>query len=76
MKAFKAVLKTRPRRKHIWCFMAINILAGLGGEFGGVLFMFYQLQYKISTGTFGWMMSAWAMGSVFSQFFLVPFLRY
>jgi len=74
LRAFKALIKRRPERMLIWCFMLINILATIGGEFAGVIFLFYRLQYAIDTETFGWMMSAWAGGAFFSQLFIVPAL--
>ena len=43
-------------------------------KFGSVLFLFYQLQYKMESNTFGWLLSAWAIGSLFGQLFLAPFL--
>ena len=54
--------------------MLINIIATIAGGVGGITFMFYRLQYKIDTETFGWLMSTWAFGSIFSQMILVPFL--
>ena len=54
--------------------MLINIIATIAGGVGGITFMFYRLQYKIDTGTFGWLMSTRAFGSFFSQMILVPFL--
>ena len=56
--------------------MLINILATIGGELAGVLFLFYRLQYALQTETFGLMMSAWAGGTFFSQLFVVPALSY
>ena len=74
IKTMKALLKNRPQRKHIWCLMLINIIAMAAGELAAVLFLFYKLQYKMSTETFGWMMSAWACGTFISQLLVVPFL--
>lgn len=76
LRAFKALFRRRQERMLIWCFMLINILATIGGELAGVLFLFYRLQYAIDTETFGWMMSAWAGGTFFSQLFIVPALSY
>ena len=76
LRAFKALIRRRPERMLLWCFMLINILATIGGELAGVLFLFYRLQYAIDTETFGWMMSAWAGGTFFSQLFIVPALSY
>jgi len=76
IRAFKALVRRRPERKLIWCFMLINILATIGGELAGVLFLFYRLQYALQTETFGLMMSAWAGGTFFSQLFVVPALSY
>ena len=54
--------------------MLINIIATIAGGVGGITFMFYRLQYKIDTETYGWLISTWAFGSFFSQMILVPFL--
>ena len=74
LRSFKAMVRVRPQRRHIWCFMLINIIATIAGGVGGITFMFYRLQYKIDTETYGWLMSTWAFGSFFSQMILVPFL--
>ena len=76
LRSFQALVRRRPERLLIWCFMLINILATVGGELAGVLFLFYRLQYGLQTETFGWMMSAWAGGSFVSQLFVVPALSY
>jgi len=74
MRSFKALIRPRPERKHIWCFLLINCIAMCAEEFGGVLFLFYRLRYKIENDTFGWLLSAWAIGSFTSQTFITPFL--
>ena len=58
LRSFKAMVRVRPQRRNIWCFMLINIIATIAGGVGGITFMFYRLQYKIDTETFGWLMSA------------------
>jgi len=74
IETIKALVRMRPQRKHIWCLISINIIATAAGELAAVLFLFYKLQYGISTETFGWMMSAWACGTFISQLLVVPFL--
>ena len=74
--SFKALVKPRPERKHIWCFILINCIAMCAESFGDVLVLFYNLQYKMEIDTFGWLLSAWAIGSFFSQSFLTPFLSF
>jgi len=74
MRSFIALFRPRPNRKHIWCFLGINCIAMCAEEFGGVLFMFYRLRYKIENDTFGWLLSAWAIGSFTSQTFITPLL--
>ena len=71
---FKALVRARPERKHIWCFILITNIIQISESFGPNLFYFYQLQYKMESETFAWLLSAWAVGSVFSQTFVIPFL--
>ena len=54
--------------------MLINIVATIAGGVGTVLFMFYRLQYKIDSETYGLLISVSGLGSFFSQMILVPFL--
>lgn len=72
--SFKALARVRPERKHILLFFLINNIAMVAEKFGSVLFLFYQLQYKMESNTFGWLLSAWAVSSLFGQLFLAPFL--
>ena len=54
--------------------MLIHIIATIASGVGGITFMFYRLQYKIDTETYGWLIFTLAFGSFFSQMILVPFL--
>ena len=44
--------------------------------YGIVGFMFYRLQYKLSTIMYGHLISTWFVCNFFAQLFVVPFLRH
>ena len=43
--------------------------------FGMCGFMFYRLQYKLSTVMYGHLNSTWFICNIFAQLVVVPFLR-
>ena len=75
--SFKTVFKKRPNKDRLWIILMIlvfSIPTIVDAGYGIIGFMFYRLQYKISTETYGHLISLWFVVNFFSQIVAVPFL--
>jgi hypothetical protein len=75
--SFKTVFKKRPGKDQLWIILMILIFiipTILNAGYGIVGFMFYRLQYKISTEMYAHLISTWFVVNFFSQMVAVPFL--
>jgi len=77
LSSFRTVFKKRPNKDRLWIIMLILIFiipTILNNGYTIVGFMFYRLQYKISTEMYGHLISTWFVVNFFSQMVAVPFL--
>ena len=75
--SFKTVFKKRPNGNRLWIILLIIVFSMptiLGAGYEVVGFMFYRLQYKISTEVYGHLISMWFVCNFFSQMVAVPVL--
>ena len=77
MSSFKTVFKKRPNNDRVWIILMILIFSIptiLNAGYGIVGFMFYRLQYKMTSEVYGNLISMWFVCNFFSQMVAVPFL--
>ena len=77
LSCFQTVFKARPNRNRVWVILMVlvfSIPTIVNAGYGIVGFMFYRLQYKISTEVYGHLISAWFVINFFSQMVVLPFL--
>ena len=75
--SFQTVFKKRPNKDRIWIILMVLVFiipTILNAGYGIVGFMFYRLQYKISTEMYGHLISMWFAVKFFSQMVVLPFL--
>ena len=77
LSSFRTMLKKRPDNARTWVIMFVLIFTlptMISGGYSVIGFLFYRLQYKISTETYGDLISAYFITNIFSQLVVVPFL--
>ena len=75
--SFQTVLKKRPNKDRLWIILMVLVFiipTIINAGYGIVGFMFYLLQYKISTEVYGHLISMWFVVNFFSQMVVLPFL--
>ena len=75
--SFQTVFKKRPNRNRLWIILMVLIFIFptiIKAGYGIVGFMFYRLQYKISTEVYGHLFLTWFVVNLFSQLVVIPFL--
>ena len=75
--SFKTVFKNRPNKDRLWDILLIlvfSISTISNAGFGILGFMFYRLQYQISTEVFGHLISVFFVVNFMSQMIAIPFL--
>jgi MFS family permease len=75
--SFQTVFKKRPNKDRIWIILMVLVFiipTIIEAGYGIVGFMFYRLQYKISTEMYGHLISMWFVVNFFSQMVVLPFL--
>ena len=69
--------KKRNKNNRLWIIMFVLIFAlptVVNAGYGVVGYLFYRLQYNISTETYSDLISAWFVVNMFAQLVTVPFL--
>ena len=77
LSSFKALFKKRNKNNRLWIIMFVLIFAlptVVNAGYGVVGYLFYRLQYNISTETYSDLISAWFVVNMFAQLVTVPFL--
>ena len=77
LSSFKTLLKKRSKNNRTWIIMFVLIFAlptVVNAGYGVVGYLFYRLQYNISTETYSDLISAWFVVNMFAQLVTVPFL--
>jgi len=74
---FKTIFKKRQNKDRLWIILMVIVftipnIIELGYQIVG--FMFYRLQYKITTEVFSHLNSLWFVVNFFSQMVVLPFL--
>ena len=75
--SFQTVFKKRPNKDRLWIILMVLVFiipTIINAGYGIVGFMFYRLQYKISTEMYGHLISMWFVVNFFSQMVVLPFL--
>ena len=77
LSSFKTVFKRREGKTRTWIIMFIVIFilpTFINAGYDVVGYLFYRLQYNISTETYGDLISAYFVTNIISQIVVVPFL--
>ena len=77
LSSFYSLLKKRPNNNRTWIIMFVLIFAVpsiINSGYNVVGYLFYRLQYNISTETYGDLISSWFVVNIFAQLVVVPFL--
>ena len=77
LSSFRTMLKKRPDNTRTWVIMFVLIFTlptMISSGYNVIGFLFYRLQYKISTDTYADLISAYFITNIFSQLVVVPFL--
>ena len=77
LSSFRTVLKKRPDNARTWVIIFVLIFTlptMISSGYNVIGFLFYWLQYKISTDSYGDLISAYFITNIFSQLVVVPFL--
>ena len=75
--SFRTVFKKRPNKDRLWIILMVlvfTIPTIINAGYGIVGFMFYRLQYKMTTEVYGHLISLWFIVNFFSQMVILPFL--
>ena len=77
LSSFRTLLKKRSKNNRMWIIMFVLIFAlptVVNAGYGVVGYLFYRLQYNISTETYSDLISSWFVVNMFAQLVTVPFL--
>ena len=77
LSSFRTLLKKRSKNNRLWIIMFVLIFAlptVVNAGYGVVGYLFYRLQYDISTETYSDLISSWFVVNMFAQLVTVPFL--
>ena len=75
--SFKSLFKKRSNNDRLWIILMVlvfSISTIVRAGYGLLGFMFFRLQYKISTEMYGHLVSYWYVVNFFSQMVVLPFL--
>ena len=77
LSSFRTVFRNRPGKDRFWIILMVLIFiipTVINAGYAIVGFMFYRLQYKMSTEMYGHLISLWFIVNFFSQMVILPFL--